>query len=212
MPGRTGPHRQFDTDQVLEAATQVFWRYGYDATSIAMLTTHLGINPPSLYAAFGGKQELFLRVVEHYNSTHGRFMADAFDEEHHAHALITRLLHVAAENYGDARFPGGCLVVSATTNFSPNSRDVAKVLKQMRLSNVQQMAERFAAAADDGELPRTVNARALAMHYAAVLQGMSQQARDGATIPELHEIADLALASWPGLSFDTAEPLRQSAV
>lgn len=198
MAGRPGPARRFDVGQALEAATLVFWEHGYDATSIALLTERMKINPPSLYAAFGDKQHLFTAVIAHYNDTHGRFMADAFAEEGTAWGLVRRLLEEAAAHYTDPRFPGGCLVISATTNYSPGSREVAAELRRMRNANVDALAARIEAGVQAGELPPDEDPKALARYYCAVIQGMSQQARDGATTTEVQDIARRALRTWPG--------------
>ncbi|NUS12141.1 MAG: TetR/AcrR family transcriptional regulator [Streptomyces sp.] len=188
---RTGRPRSFDRDEALERAVTVFWRHGYDATSVALLTGALGIGAPSLYAAFGDKKALFLEALDRYLATHGAFTARALAEEPDARAAVGRLLHEACAAYTRPDRPPGCLLITAATNCSPQSEDVAGHLRGIRLRGRAALEARLAA---DG----VPGAAALAAFYAAVLQGMSAQARDGATTADLRRIADTALLAWPG--------------
>ena len=108
MAGVRGQGRQFNIDDALDKAMDIFWRNGYEGTSIAKLTTGMGITASSLYAAFQDKQHLFDQVVEHYLNTEGRFTDLAFNEEEHALPLIRRILFEAADKYSDKNGLGGC--------------------------------------------------------------------------------------------------------
>ena len=72
-----GRPRAFDMDKALDAALDLFWRKGYEGTSIADLTKAMGINPPSLYAAFGGKETLFHQALDRYEAAHAVFWCRA---------------------------------------------------------------------------------------------------------------------------------------
>jgi len=159
----------------------VFWQHGYEGASIAELTAAMGINPPSLYKAFGSKEELFFQVVDHYNRTHGSFMSKIFDEEPDGRKLLERLLLAAADHYPSDHFPGGCLVISAAVAVTEANKHVAERLADMRNKNVGEMAN------------RTGITRDMARFAAAILQGMSQQARDGANRDDLKKIAVMAI-------------------
>lgn len=93
--------------------------------------------------------------------------------------------------------PPGCLVISAATNCTRQSADVADLLRKRRNANVAGLEQRIAADVEAGAMPAGTDARALAVFIAAVLQGMSQQARDGATRDELRAVADAAMRAWP---------------
>ncbi|CAG6392093.1 TetR/AcrR family transcriptional regulator [Streptomyces cocklensis] len=194
---KTGRPRSFDRDEALEAAVAVFWQYGYDATSIAMLTGALGIGAPSLYAAFGDKKTLFFEALDRYNHTYGAFTVRALTEEPDARAAVTRLLHDASAAYTRPDRPPGCLLITAATNCSPQSADVATHLRDIRAQARTALETKIADAARTGTIPPGTDIRALAAFYAAVLQGMSAQARDGATTTDLRHIADTALQTWP---------------
>lgn len=175
----------------------VFWEHGYDATSIALLTKALGIGAPSLYAAFGGKQALFIEALDRYLDTDGAFTRRALAEEPNARDAVERLLREAAAAYTRPDRPRGCLLISAATNCSPQSAGIAAHLRDLRVAGVRALQDKIADAARTGEVPAGTDAGALAMFYSAVLQGMSAQARDGAGKSDLEQIARAALCAWP---------------
>ena len=194
---KRGRPRSFDCDAAIELSLQVFWERGYDATSVAELTAALGIGPPSLYAAFGDKRTLFEEVVKTYQQTYGAFAARAMAEEPTAQQAVARILREAAVEYTADGHPYGCLIISAAQNTSTASSDVQESLRSIRRQNVEELRQRIQEDIDAGVLPETTDARALAVFTGATLQGMSQQARDGATRTDLQSIAEAALLAWP---------------
>ncbi|WP_329198168.1 MULTISPECIES: TetR/AcrR family transcriptional regulator [unclassified Streptomyces] len=196
VTGQRGRPRSFDRDAALDTALRVFWERGYEATSIADLTRELGIGAPSLYAAFGDKRTLFEEVVTAYGGRYGGFAAVALAEEPTAAAAVRRVLREAADIYTDPAHPKGCLVISAAINTT--SDEVAEALRERRNENLATFESRIAADVATGALPVGTDARALARYVGAVLQGMSQQARDGAGREELEAVAETAMRAWPG--------------
>jgi AcrR family transcriptional regulator len=195
---KRGRPRAFDRDTALDAATRLFWERGYEATSVGELTEAMGIRPGSLYAAFGDKKSLFKEVVYSYGrSAAGAFMSVALDEEPTAYGAFARILREAAVVYTDPSHPAGCLTISAATNVTPQDAEVAAFLRDLRNKNLDVFRARLQAAQQAGELPAATNPRAMAAYFAAVIQGMSQRAADGATAAELTETAELALTAWP---------------
>ncbi|AEW95346.1 MULTISPECIES: TetR/AcrR family transcriptional regulator [Streptomycetaceae] len=192
-----GRPRGFDRETALERALTLFWEYGYEATSVSNLTKAMGINPPSLYAAFGDKRSLFEEAVERYQETHGAFTPRALHEEPTARGAIHRMLREAAVEFTDDSHPGGCLIVSAAVNCGPESSDVEAHLRDIREAGKQSMRDRIASGIHTGELPPDTDADALGAYFAAVFQGMSTQARDGASRTELEAMAELAMRAWP---------------
>lgn len=193
---RRGRPRSFDREAALEQALLTFWERGYDATSVSDLTAALGIGAPSLYAAFGDKHSLFNEVVTRYQATHGAFTTRALDEEPTARTAISRILREAADEYTATDHATGCLIISAAQNTIPASAEVAEQLRAIRQSNLEVLRDRIQTDVDSGILPAGTDAHALATFFAATIQGMSQQARDGAGRLELLFIAELALAVW----------------
>jgi AcrR family transcriptional regulator len=192
-----GRPRSFDRADALERALMVFWEHGYDATSIAMLTRSMGIGAPSLYAAFGDKRALFDDALDSYAKTYGAFILQTLQDETGARAAVERLLREAAAVFSDKGHPPGCLVISAATNCSPRSAPVQRRLRSFRSQTVRALEQKMRSARLAGELPLDVDAHALALFYSSVLQGMSAQARDGASRHELLDIASTALSAWP---------------
>ncbi|MFD0319302.1 TetR/AcrR family transcriptional regulator [Streptomyces flavalbus] len=197
MTTKRGRPRGFDRDAALAQATLLFWRHGYEGTSISDLTAAMGISPPSLYAAFGDKRTLFTEVVDRYGATFGAFMNKALDEADDARTGFATMLRQAAVSYTDPRHPAGCLVISAATNYSAQTADIERSLRGRRVANVRSFQRRLEEARDRGALPGDTDTRALAVFFAAVIQGMSQQARDGASTGELLSVAEYAMAAWP---------------
>jgi AcrR family transcriptional regulator len=197
MTAQRGRPRSFDRQAALEQAALTFWAHGYEATSISDLTAALGIGAPSLYAAFGDKRKLFHEAVAHYQESHGSFTARAMAEEPTARAVIERILREAATEYTAPDHPRGCLVISAAQNCSPASADVEESLRAIRNKNVAALQSRIQQDIDNGILPPATDARTFALFAAATLQGMSQQARDGATEADLLAIATTALKTLP---------------
>ncbi|MFJ3041334.1 TetR/AcrR family transcriptional regulator [Streptomyces tendae] len=190
-----GRPRSFDRATALEAALLAFWEHGYEATSVSDLTRVMDIGAPSLYAAFGDKRSLFEEVVQEYGARYGSFGDRALAEEPTARAGVARMLREAAAEYTAPGRPHGCLVIHAAANCS--TAEVEESLRQRRNANIASIERRIGADVAEGVLPPDTDAAALARYTGAMIQGMSQQARDGASRVELEALAEIALAVWP---------------
>ncbi|WP_336210845.1 TetR/AcrR family transcriptional regulator [Nonomuraea sp. LPB2021202275-12-8] len=192
--------RAFDRDAALENALLAFWRHGYEATSVAELTAAMGIRPPSLYAAFGDKRRLFEEVVRRYQEVYGSFSTRALAEEPTGRQAVERVLREAASEYTDPGHPPGCLIITAAVNCGPESAEVEEGLRQGREASKAAIRARIDGDMAAGLLPPETDTAALAAYYAAVIQGMSTQARDGTGREELERVAELAMLAWPAVS------------
>jgi AcrR family transcriptional regulator len=174
---------------------RLFWERGYEATSLADLTEAMGIAAPSLYAAFGDKEELFRRAIDLYEARYGTDIVGRLNKEPDARSAIEGLLREAADNLSQPDRPKGCMVVAAGTNCANDA--VRKTLCEKRNASVKLVEERIRKGVVAGELPSTVDPVALARFYSAVFQGMSSQSRDGASRDDLMAIAAASMRAWP---------------
>lgn len=191
-----GRPRVFDPDEALDKALQIFWNRGYEGTSLAELTEALGVNKPSLYAAFGNKEALFMKALSKYTTGPVAFVRDVINEPT-SHAVAKRFLYDAADFLTEPSHPKGCMVVQGALSGGESAEMVKKVLIQYRAAYENLLTKRFEQAKQDGDLSSDANPQALAKYLATLHQGMSVQATSGASKDELLAIADLALSVWP---------------
>lgn len=195
---RRGRPRTFDKAKALDKAVFLFWKHGFDGTSIADLTAEIGVTAPTLYAAFGSKDELYQTVLDRYYEVHGgRERANAFESETTAFKAIKGYLNSAVDKLVDTEFPAGCMISTANLFHGTETIAAAKMTAGLRSSTGEMFAKKFSAAKATGELPKGTRPIALAAFYASVAQGMAVQAIDGASEKTLREIVDVALDAWP---------------
>ena len=187
-----GRPRSFDRNIVLERAMQTFWGLGYEGASIADLTTAMKITPQSLYAAFGSKSALYREALAFYQVTVGAFAARALTEEPTAVAAFDRMLQESAKEFCKPGRPRGCMVSTAVLTCASENQDEARHVAQLRNAAVGAFQQRIERAICDGEMGPDTNSATLARYLAAVVQGMSVQAQDGASKSELMDIARMA--------------------
>jgi len=192
-----GRPRSFDRDAALQRAMEVFWERGYEGTSLSDLTGAMGINAPSLYSAFGDKEALFREAVDRYRNTDGGITDQALRSGKTAREAVEAMLLAAAKALTLPGKPKGCFVVLGATNCTPANQPMAAFLRTHRLGSTQRVRERLAQGVADGELPADTDIDSLAAYFTTVMQGMSLQARDGASRAVLERIARTAMATWP---------------
>jgi AcrR family transcriptional regulator len=197
-----GRPRALDRDEALETALRLFWRRGYEGTSIADLTEAMGVTPPSLYTVFGSKEQLYREALDRYGATYGSFAQRALAEEPSARRAVERILREAIEVYAEGPAPAGCMLASGAVACAPEHASVAADVARRRLATIAAIKARFDRAASEGELAPSTDTQALASYYAAVVQGLSIQARDGVSRKILDALADVALSAWPGSRAD----------
>ncbi len=191
--GRT---RSFDIDQALDRAMLVFWRRGYEATSLTELTGAMGIARPSLYAAFGNKESLFKRALQRYADGPSGYLAEALTKST-CREVMQELLRGAADLQTDPDTPPGCMMVQGGSTFGAVSPVVGQALTDQRLAGEKLIRARFEQGARDHDLPPTIDAAALAMYVRTVTYGMAVQAASGASREDLESTIRLAMRIWP---------------
>ncbi|OLF55787.1 TetR/AcrR family transcriptional regulator [Pseudomonas chlororaphis] len=191
-----GRPREFDRQQALHKARDVFWQRGFEATSMSDLVDALGIASARIYAAFGSKEALFREAIELYESGDGAFADAALDDDISARDAIERMLREAVELYTQADRPLGCMVVSAATNCSADNDSIREWLAEHRRDRTRSIIERLEQAVRSGELPKRTDVMSLGDCYATVLHGLSVQARDGIGRSRLLAMIPMAMAAF----------------
>lgn len=193
---KAGRPRSFCTDTALDRAMAVFWRKGYEGASLHDLTEAMGINPPSLYAAFGNKEGLFRAVLERYDARREDLMNNVLsapDPRSVAKLFLEGVAEFAVDTEG--RNPPGCLLVQS--GLSCSDADIPEVLAQHRAEKERALRERFERDRKAGALPKSADPATLARYLVAMANGMCVQAAAGATAKELADVVRVALAAWP---------------
>jgi AcrR family transcriptional regulator len=191
-----GRPREFVIEDALDRAIEVFWRQGYEGTTLDDLTTAMGINRPSLYAAFGNKEETFKLAVRRYAAVDMAYINDAIAQPT-ARTVAEHYLHSNVLAITDPEKPAGCLSVQGGLTSSPEHHRVVAFLNDSRKAGESRFAERFQQAIDAGDLLPNQDARELAKYLATITAGMAVQAASGATRSELGPIVARALLGFP---------------
>jgi AcrR family transcriptional regulator len=204
-----GRPRSFDREAALNQAMEVFWRKGYEATSISDLTEAMDISPPSLYAAFGDKERLFLEAVERYQQARGASCPSC--DEPTARGAIEKLLTYMAEELTTGAHPRGCMMMMAAATAGSASRELQAALAKNRAESRSRMRERIEHGLAEGDVPPGTDAEELADFYSTIVTGMSMQARDGATRASLLATVKRAMAIFPEVPRAAARKRREAA-
>ncbi|MCC3718496.1 MAG: TetR/AcrR family transcriptional regulator [Rouxiella badensis] len=196
MAKRRGRPLGFDRSLALQKAMEIFWRKGYEGTQLVDLTSALGINPPSFYAAFGSKLSLFYEAVDLYIATIGSKTIEALNQEDVTRKGLRAMLEGAIANATSSE-SGGCLMVMGVVNNHAENREAWAFLRNKRVETRELIRARIQRGIAQGDLPANADDQALAAHFLGVTQAISFQARDGASQPELFAMVESALAALP---------------
>lgn len=191
-----GRPRSFDREAALQAAMDVFWKKGYEATSIHDLTDAMGINPPSLYAAFGDKEHLYLAAVERYQAWRREQVGRTLDAAPTAREAIERLLREYVIELTKACHPAGCMLAMSAA-CSSASADAQEALAGRRAQARKRLKERIDRGVREGDVPAGTDAASLADFFTTVVTGLAMRAKDGASRRALLDSVAMAMRAWP---------------
>jgi AcrR family transcriptional regulator len=191
-----GRPREFDVDEALQAAMVLFWRKGYEGTSLSDLTEGMGITRPSLYGTFGNKEELFRKALERYEQGYMGFFREAMDKPT-SRGVVEYMLQSYVDALTASCNPGGCMGINAAMACSEASAEVQRAVIEKRKFGEQALAERLKRAKEEGDLPPDSDPVDLACYVMTVAQGMAVQAVAGADRAALYKVAEMTLRAWP---------------
>ncbi|BAI98518.1 TetR family transcriptional regulator [Sphingobium sp. TA15] len=192
-----GRPREFDPEEALGAALNVFWRRGYEGASMAELTEAMGITKPSLYACFGNKESLFRKALDLYERDKLCYMKSAL-EAPTAKGVAERLLRGSLAIQTGTTDPHGCLGVISTVGCTIQADSIREDVMARRTSSDAALLARLERARDEGDFPDTIEPQALATYLTTVMQGMAVHAGAGMSRELLEQLVDTTLAVWPG--------------
>lgn len=173
-----------------------FWRQGYQSTSLDDLTDAMGITRPTLYAAFVGKEQLFLQAIDRYRQRFSARMGAALDEDLDTKSAIALMLQRAVEVFTDSSLPRGCLIVNSTLECCGRSDLLERKLAECHALTEAAIYERLRQGQLQGEVAAEVDIRSLAQFYNAAIQGMAVLAKVQVNPVMIRNIAETAMRAW----------------
>jgi AcrR family transcriptional regulator len=191
-----GRPREFDVDTALDIALRLFWRHGYEGTSIAMLADAIGIKVPSLYMAFGNKEGLFREALGLYGSYSGKVYLEAF-KKRTPREIAEAVFEGAIELVAGPATPEGCLMIQGALATSPAGDRLRLEIAAMRREAEAALAERLQQASQEEPFPHGINAASFAAFIMTMNAGLAVQAKSGASPTMLRNAVSIAMSMWP---------------
>lgn len=196
MP-RTGRPRLFDRDEAVDAAMQLFWRHGYESTSLSQLKQAMGgLSAASFYGAFGSKEDLYREALARYLATHGQVVAALYDEALPPRAALEQALRRSARLQTGTLLPKGCMLTLSVASTSPENDHLQALVTAERWRTRDAIRRCIEQAVGSGELRSGVDIEGLATLAEALLVGMSVQARDGVSHAAIEAAVSNLLQLW----------------
>jgi AcrR family transcriptional regulator len=191
QPGRP---RSFDPDAALDRAMHVFWAKGYEGASLSKLTRAMRISRPSLYAAFGNKEQLFRKVLDRYMNGPVGWFGKALAAPK-ARDVVEQIFLGTTRMAEDPGVPAGCLLVQGA--LACGNTSARKEVAARRTAAEVAVRRRFQRAKREGDLPKNADPAELAHYVMTVVRGMAVQSASGASHHQLRRVAQIALGAWP---------------
>ncbi len=189
----TGRPRSFSKEKALEKALEVFCEYGYEGASLSKLTSVMGINSPSLYSAFGDKEQLFLTALGHYCFFYYDKAKTILFGEPDTFKAFEKLLRDMAQAFADDISMTGCLVVNSTVNNNTHNQEIAKRLRERHADNEKLLVSRLEKGLADGDIAECTNCLAVARYVNGIRQGAAVLIRGQQSQQAVNDLIDQAL-------------------
>lgn len=186
--------KEFDPDTALQSALELFWRRGYEATSMADLVEHLGIGRASIYATFGNKHELYLKAMDRYSEGRDPFLLAELSQPGPALPSVRTVVRRFA---AEASSPGGrlrgCLITNTAAELAPHDRAAARRVEISWEHLETPLHCALVRAQAQGELPEDRDPRALARTLLVLLQGVRIVGKASSDPARVRDAAEMAL-------------------
>lgn len=193
---RRGRPKCFDEQEALQKAMMLFWKYGYEATTMSDLTKALNLTAPSIYSTFGDKSQLFHACLDYYLKHEACSLDLIFQQAETAKVAIELYLYENLKKLLQQDKPTGCMLVTATMNCSEQHQPLQHDLLLKRQQVKEKIYQRLQQGVEDGDLSSDADIQAMTDYYVTVIQGLTMQARDGVAIEQLENVVTLALKTW----------------
>lgn len=199
MSAERGRPRSFDTEQALERALEVFWRHGFQGASLSELTEAMGLSKPSLYAAFGDKEELYLKALDRYLTGRVAQHVSFLDTEPNGRLAVEGFLRSMAKMLTDISLPGGCFIVNGTADCGGTlmPATIEAALRNAQQKSEAKLQERILRAQQEGQLAQDAEVENLAAFFFSLLAGIAVLAKSGAELDKLNNVVNTAMNIWP---------------
>jgi TetR/AcrR family transcriptional regulator, copper-responsive repressor len=199
MTRERGRPRTFDIDDALDRAVTVFWKHGFQDASMQELTGAMGLSKPSLYAAFGDKEALYLKTLERYIALLIERHASVLNGEPDGRLAVERFLRSLAGMLADPEMPGGCFIINGTADCGGSTvpASVEMALREALQGSETMVLERLRRAREDGDLPKDAQPEKLAAMFGSIIAGLAVMAKSGASVEKLNVVIDTAMNVWP---------------
>ncbi|MGV2830409.1 TetR/AcrR family transcriptional regulator [Myxosarcina sp. GI1(2024)] len=191
-----GRPREFDTEQALFLAMKLFWQQGYQKTSLDDLAKTMNVTKPSLYAAFGDKEQLFLKAFDRYSQVYGGRVRQAVAAQADVGEAVKAYLNTVADILSDVDNPAGCMLVNSTIECHHLSKAIERKIIEYKAQNEAVLYDRLRQAQIEGQIPIEEDIQALARFFVSVGNAMAVIAKvypDPIRIRQMVEIAMRAL-------------------
>jgi TetR/AcrR family transcriptional repressor of nem operon len=185
--------KAFDPDAALQAALELFWRRGYEATSMGDLVEHLGIARASIYGTFGGKHDLYMQALDRYMQGKDPNVVDMLSQPGPALPAVRALVHRYAQESAADADRAGCFIVNTAIELAPHDRTASGRVATSWNTIETALTSALTRARAQGELAADKDPRALARFLLTVLQGMRVLARGEPEPDRLRDAAEQAL-------------------
>jgi TetR/AcrR family transcriptional regulator, transcriptional repressor for nem operon len=188
-------HKEFDQDEALLKAMEVFWTRGYAAASIQDLVKHMGINRQSLYDTFGDKHALYLQTLDRYRQVEGRRLIELLERPGSVKRNLRQLFAEVVEKALGDRERRGCFMGNATSELAGRCKETASRTCSNMTATEEAFYRALLRAAKEGEIRGVRDPRAAARFLYCVLQGLVLMAKARQDRKVLNDVVKVTLSA-----------------